>query len=340
MKILYGIQGTGNGHVTRSTLIIDKLQQRGASVDVLFSGCTPDKIYEQHIIRRASFFNGFTFSFRAGAVCVADTIRQLSMLRFAKDVRSVNAGAFDLIITDFEPITALAAKIHGVPSIGIGHQYAFLYDIPMADHGFWPLILMRYFASAGISVGLHWHHFNQPVIPPVITDNTRVSEPVDQDLILVYLPFEKRDHIVRLLGNFSGFRFSVYAGDALGEACQTGHIVWNRFSKTGFYRDLARCTGVICNAGFELPSEALFLGKKLLVRPLKGQFEQVSNALALDRLGLGCVMETLDRRAVAKWLDRPGTTGRIFPEVADLIAQWIMSGDWADIRSLVTAAWR
>ena len=37
MRILYGIQGTGNGHITRAIEIIPQLHQQGI-VDVLVSG--------------------------------------------------------------------------------------------------------------------------------------------------------------------------------------------------------------------------------------------------------------------------------------------------------------
>ncbi len=36
----------------------------------------------------------------------------------------------DLVITDFEPISARVARRHRVPAIGIGHQYAFVFRIP------------------------------------------------------------------------------------------------------------------------------------------------------------------------------------------------------------------
>ncbi len=66
------------------------------------------------------------------------------------------------------------------------------------------------------------------------------------------------------------------------------------FSRSGFIDNLKNCNGVICNAGFELASEALHAGKKMLVKPLAGQLEQPSNAQAMRKLGLGDVMERLD----------------------------------------------
>ncbi len=38
MKILYGIQCTGNGHLTRSLKVISRLKKLGHNVDILLSG--------------------------------------------------------------------------------------------------------------------------------------------------------------------------------------------------------------------------------------------------------------------------------------------------------------
>jgi len=38
MKILYGIQATGNGHICRSREIISRLKKAGHEIFVIFSG--------------------------------------------------------------------------------------------------------------------------------------------------------------------------------------------------------------------------------------------------------------------------------------------------------------
>ena len=38
MKILYGVQGTGNGHITRSSILIPILRDMGHEVEVIISG--------------------------------------------------------------------------------------------------------------------------------------------------------------------------------------------------------------------------------------------------------------------------------------------------------------
>ncbi|WP_435525387.1 glycosyltransferase family protein, partial [Chryseobacterium indoltheticum] len=46
------------------------------------------------------------------------------------------------------------------------------------------------------------------------------------------------------------------------------------------------CDGILCNAGFETPAEALFMDKKLFVIPIHNQYEQECNACALDKMGI------------------------------------------------------
>ncbi|MFH2093333.1 MAG: MJ1255/VC2487 family glycosyltransferase [Pseudomonadota bacterium] len=339
MRILYGVQGTGNGHVSRSTRIIDCLQKRGITVDVIFSGCDTDKVYDQSVIGEPAFFKGFTFSVRDGRIHYLDTIQQLSIRQFVKDVQSFDASAYDLVITDFEPVSSRIAGKNKLPCIGIGHQYAFLHDIPMDRSSLLSRWIIQHFAVADHSIGMHWHHFGQPIVPPVIPGGVTSSDTMDPALVLVYLPFENRDQVRQMLQPFRHMRFAVYAQNQGVPIKEDNHILWHPFSKTSFFKDLSTCSGVICNAGFELPSEALSLGKKILVKPLKGQFEQVSNAMAMEHLDLGTVMTSLDRHCVETWLLKPSKGKKDYPDVADHISQWVLDGNWSDTSKLVKETW-
>ena len=340
MKILYGIQGTGNGHVSRATQIIGRLKNRGSEVDVMFSGCTEDKVYDASIIKAPGFYKGFTFSVKNGRIRLFNTLKHLSPGQFVKDVARFDARDYDLVITDFEPVSAWIARKIKRPCIGIGHQYAFLHDIPMDRSNPFSKWIIQYFAPADIAIGMHWHHFGRPIVPPVIPSGITPSETMDESLILVYLPFESRDQIRDLLLPFKGFRFAVYAQNRGEEPAEEGHIQWHPFSKTLFHRDLAQCAGVISNAGFELPSEALSLGKKILVKPLKGQFEQISNAMALNLLNLGVTMSSLDKLCVEKWLSQTSSIKQKYPDVADHIAEWVMAGNFTSTARLVKETWQ
>jgi len=133
-----------------------------------------------------------------------------------------------------------------------------------------------------------------PIVPHhFIGDPTTVSKK-----ILVYLPFEHLPDILRLLIPFKNWNFYVYGFVDTSE--NLGHLHFRAFSRSGFLKDLGECAGVICNAGFELPSEALHIGKRLLVKPLSGQMEQASNALAIAQLHLGRAMPELRRNTVER----------------------------------------
>jgi uncharacterized protein (TIGR00661 family) len=111
------------------------------------------------------------------------------------------------------------------------------------------------------------------------------------------------------------------------------------YSRQGFLKDLAESSGVITNAGFELASEALHLGKKILVKPLARQMEQMSNAKALAKLNLGTVMKRLDRETVDGFLAKRPVAIVRYPDVARLIADWIGAGNWTDVSGLSRVAW-
>ncbi len=340
MKILYGIQGTGNGHVSRATQIIRQLRNLGAQVDVIFSGCNEDKVYDTSVIHSPVFFKGFTFCVKNGGIRLFNTLQHLSLRRFIRDVSNFDPKSYDLVITDFEPVSAWIARKANRPCIGIGHQYAFLHNIPMDRSNPLAKLIIKYFAPADISIGMHWHHFGQPIVPPVIPPGITVSDTVDDSFILVYLPFENKEHIRDLLSSFKNFRFAVYAQNSGEEIKEEANIRWHPFSKTLFIKDLTICAGVISNAGFELPSEALSLGKKILVKPLKGQFEQISNAMALTLLDLGVSMASLDKHCVENWLIKTKTAKRKYPDVAGHIAGWIMKGDFSSTNRLVEETWQ
>jgi uncharacterized protein (TIGR00661 family) len=198
--------------------------------------------------------------------------------------------------------------------------------------------VIKNFAPVNYPVGLHWHHFNRPILPPIVPLDMNRSHKQIGNKILVYLPFEELEDILRLIQPFCRHQFFVY--HRLDRAQSSGHIHLRPYSRSGFLNDLIECNGVISNAGFELASEAMALGKKILVKPLAGQMEQLSNALAISSLKLGMVMAQLNPDKVARFLDRSADAPIKFPNVARMVAEWIESGQWEDVEGLARTAWQ
>ena len=337
MKILYGVQTTGNGHISRSREVIQQLRELGHQVQIILSGNDPYRLSDVDVFKPAVMFRGLTFAAERGKIRYLKTAANLNFLQFYSDIRSFDASAYDLVISDFEPISARIARRFGLPSIGIGHQYAFAHGIPTAGDTVLSRWIINHFAPTDHPVGLHWHHFGHPILPPIVPSHLKISRSGVDKKILVYLPFENLPDILHALAPLSDWHFYVYG--PVEQEDDRGHLHLRTFSRSGFLKDLEECTGVVCNAGFELASEALHIGKRLLVKPLSGQMEQVSNALAIKRLGLGRVMADLDSNRVTDWLDSAPPAPLGYPNVARLIAEWIERGMWQDVMGLARDTW-
>ena len=348
MKILYGVQGTGNGHISRASAMAEALQIH-PSLDVtwLLSGRERDKGCGG--ITSYEWREGLTFVTRDGRVRMLDTLRKNNLRRFWRDVKALDLAPWDLVISDYEPVISHAARKQKIPVTGIGPQYALRYPIPFLGENPAVHVLMRYYAPADLPIGLHWHHFGNPILPPIIDMQVPETLPPGQrNKVIVYLPFENLARIRDLLRPHGDFTFYIYHPGSQDR--DEGNLHLRAISRLGFKQDLLTAERVICNSGFELISECLTLGRQILTKPLQGQMEQLSNAAALEQLGYAQVIDQLDPAALRAWLHRHNPAPRMhYPQVAAALAAWIADGCresiadmsarlWAETRELHTSA--
>ena len=283
MKILYGIQGTGNGHISKAETIYPLLKNYG-KVDVLISAA--------NYSLRPSFpvkfkKKGISFSVSKGKINYWSTLKNIDLVSFLNDMNSVPFKAYDLVVSDFEPITAWGAKKHGVKSLQISHQAAF-HSIksprPFIINPFAELV-MRYFAPTNDYIGLHFKKYSKNISEPIIKKSFFNIETKINNHITVYLPWEDDEIILNLFSKIKNHTFHVFNPN-ISKDYSVENVEFKVISNQKFVESLASCYGVICNAGFETPSEALFLGKRLIVIPLNGQYEQKCNAIALKNMAI------------------------------------------------------
>lgn len=339
LKILYGVQGTGNGHISRARIMAKHFANYNADVTYLFSGREADRYFDMQDFGNYLHRRGLTFTTEAGKVKYLQTVFDNNPLQFIKDVRQLDVSAYDLVLTDFEPITAWAAKLAGKTCIGIGHQYAFDYPIPMRGQNPATQLIMKRFAPVKMGIGLHWHHFGHVILPPIIDTKLR-AKPSEQNYRLVYLPLEDQQQVTELLNQFPGHHFIQYAPTLTDS--EQGNTKLRKNCLEGFRSDLAGARGVICNSGFALISECLHMGLPVLTKPLSGQMEQLSNAAALEQLGLGQVVTTLDQGKIQDWLEQSKKpTQHPYPDVAAAIVEWVLAGHWeqSSLQALRTRLW-
>ena len=346
MRLLYGVQATGNGHISRARALRHHLAQAGCQIDFLFSGRAADRLFDMAEFGQFQLRRGLSFVSQAGQVQLWQTARQADLPQLWQDIKQLNTRRYDLVLTDYEPVTAWAARRQGTPVLALGHQYGLQQPVPLDGFDWWQRRLLANFAPARQQIGLHWHHFGSSasdrrvIVPPVVhltTSATAQTDPQD-DFVLVYLPFESQADILRWLAPLRSWRFKVYGVGALDS--ELAHLCFMPASVQGFQQDLQRCTAVISNAGFELISESLQLKKKILVKPLQGQPEQSANAAALQRLKLADSSAALSSAVIENFLSHYQVKVQAhYPDVAAAISRWLLTGQWYDVSPLA-ALWQ
>jgi len=331
MNILFGVQATGNGHISRARKMMKELLDEGHEIQVLFSGRDPSELWDMEIFGDFWVYKGLTFVVENGRINTLKTALNLELRKFYRDIRSIKNTGYDLVISDYEPITSRLAKRWGLQCIGIGHQYAFEFDIPKVKFSPHQRLIMDMFAPVDVPIGLHWHHFGQPIFPPIIPE----LEPTDQNenAYLVYLPFDRWQNMLPFFQSFPDFKFNYFS--PVENQIVRKNVTLHPFSRDGFLEKLKSCQGVITSAGFELASESIHLGKKVLVRPISGQYEQLCNGLALNQLGWGRSIKDWSHEHVESFLNQAAEPRRCYPNVAKFLAHWVSEGtfDQMDTKS-------
>ena len=323
MKILYAIQGTGNGHLSRARDIIPILQKKG-ELDVLVSGIQADVELPYAIKYK---FNGLSFIFgKRGGINMLKTYRKSDIKRLYKEIKSLPVEEYDLILNDFEPVSAWACKSKGLECIGLSHQAAVINSNSPKPRKKVPIgrsILFNY-APVSEAYGFHFSRYDQNIYTPVIRGQIRNSTPTDQGHYTVYLPAYSDKRIIEVLSTISNINWQVFSKHTK-KAYQRENIHIRPVNNDDFIESFVNCTGVLCGAGFETPAEALFLRKKLMVIPMKGQYEQQCNAVSIAELGVP-VIKTLKpkvQEAIRKWteekqlieVDYPDNTEEIIDKI-------------------------
>ncbi|MBL7697420.1 MAG: glycosyl transferase [Chitinophagaceae bacterium] len=325
MKILYAIQGTGNGHVCRALEIVPLLSRK-AEVDVLISGIQSDINLPFDV---KYVFKGLSFIFgKKGGVDLLETYKKSRIKNLLTEIRELPVDDYDLVISDFEPVSSWACHVRNKTCISLSHQAAVINrnsPQPKRKDAVGKAILKMY-APFTVQYGFHFQEYDENIFTPVIRKEVREAEVSDEGHYTVYLPAYSDKRLVKVLGKCEGIRWEIFSKHFEHDVdCE--NIKISPLSSSAFIKSMASSRGVICGAGFETPAEALFLGKKLLVIPMKNQYEQHCNAAALKELGVA-VLKSLKRKHLSKLEKWLGSDERIhidYPDNTEEILDNILS---------------
>lgn len=310
MKVLYAIQGTGNGHISRARDIIPHLQDF-CECDILVSGTQCDVDLNFPVKYR---FKGLSFVFgKKGGIDLWNTTINSNMPNLRREIDQLPVEDYDFVINDFEPVSAWACRLKKIPCISLSHQGALLSKkVPVPEEqSHFGRFMLRNYAPTSSHIGFHFQAYDDNIFTPVIRKQVRDCEIEELDHYTVYLPSYDDERLVKKLSHFKYTTWHVFSKHSK-KSYQVANVMIKPITNNEFVEDMAKSKGVFCGAGFETPAEALFLNKKLMVIPMKGQFEQQCNAAALKLMGVP-VIKSLKKKHFEK------------------ISQWIESGEKIEV---------
>jgi len=254
MKILYAIQGTGNGHLSRARDIIPLLQQKG-EVDILISGVQADIELPYPVKYR---FRGLSFIFgKKGGVDLLKTYKNSRLKRLYREIQSLPVHEYDLVISDFEPVSAWACKIKKKECIGLSHQLGVSNKKSPKPKKVDPVgkMILKKYAPVTCKYGFHFKAYDDNIFTPVIRKEVRELEPVNFGHYTVYLPSYDDKKIIKILKKAGNVKWHIFSKHTRKAYTKNNFIV-EPLSNESFIQSMCTCAGVLCGAGCETPPEA------------------------------------------------------------------------------------
>lgn len=315
MKLLYAIQGTGNGHLGRAMEIAPFLVDM-AEVDFLISGTSRELDFPYPFQYK---YHGLSFYFGSrGGVDYLKSFGNLKLFRLWEDIKTCPVEQYDCIVNDFEPVSAWAAQRKKVPVVAVSHQASFFSDkvpLPKRRNKFFEYGMKNWVAPADGYVGLHYKAYDDHVLPPIIRQELVGGTITNLGHITVYLPSFADDTLIKYFNQVPNSSWQVFSKKT-DKNYSEGNVLVHRIDKAEYSKSLLSCQGLLTGGGFQATSEALYLGKKLMAIPMFDQYEQKCNAAALKELGVK-IISGIDRNFnvhAIEWLTTEAPTSARYYE--------------------------
>jgi uncharacterized protein (TIGR00661 family) len=324
MKILYAIQGTGNGHITVAREVLPLLLQK-AEVDVLVSGTQVDIDLPYPVKYR---LKGLCFVFgKKGGIDYLETFKRSRIKRLFREIKELPVEQYDLVLSDFEPVSAWSCRLKGKPCIGFSHQAAVINkQTPRPKKA--DMIgkaVLKHYAPVSKRYGFHFLPYDKNIFTPVIRSEIRNKTITNDGHYTVYLPAFSDKRIIKMLSRFPAVQWQVFSKHTI-TAYTAENISIRTIENEAFINSIVSAAGVLCGAGFQTPAEVLHLKKKLMVLPMKGQYEQQCNAVALQLLGVP-VIKNLKRKQeerIKEWLEGDKKVIMDYPDETQVVLEEII----------------
>jgi uncharacterized protein (TIGR00661 family) len=284
MKILFGVQTEGNGHITQCIATKQYLQSQGIEVTTAFAakkkrGLSKYFTDEFNVID----YDGFDFVFdNVGRVVIWKTILNNTfelprlIVSFIKICVIIQKEKPDAIFNYYEPLVGLTALFFkNIKYVSFGHQYAMDSVIYPRINGY---IVQKLFLSIinkitsirAKIVALSYYEFNDAtmiVSPPILRAESYNVSDKKEDFVLVYLMNE--DMLPQLISQakkYPDINIQCFTKLTKQHTELPNLKLFNLDGKL-FQEKMKVCKAVVCSGGFETSAEAIYQNKPLLMIP-------------------------------------------------------------------------
>ncbi len=296
-RIFYGVMGDARGHLSRSLSVAQHMPGH----EFLFAGggTVADLRLEGYNVvdleMLATKYKKSRVDFLAtvgNALSLLLTQKNSIVRRLARVIEEFNP---DLILSDYEFFTPLAARYLGRPCVSLDHQHVLThthYDQPPGQFvnrriTFFPIMHLYSNATCYMVSSFFQPPAKDPnlteIFPPILRTVVKEHTPREEEHALVYSSGGAYKDLLPFLKGRNR-KFIIYG---FGEQPSSKNLVFKKNSVHGFLEDLVGAQYVISNGGHSLISEALYYGKPVLCFPIHFLYEQFLNGYFLQKYCYG-----------------------------------------------------
>ena len=318
MKILFGVQTEGNGHITQCIATKQYLQSQGIEVTTAFAakkkrGLPKYFTDEFNVID----YNGFDFVFdNVGRVVIWKTIVKNTfelprlIVSFIKICSIIQKEKPDAIFNYYEPLVGLTALFFkNIKYVSFGHQYAMDSIIYPRINGY---IIQKLFLNIinkitsirSKIVALSYYEFNDDVMiasPPILRSESYSVSHKQEDFVLVYLMNE--DMLPQLINQAEKYPdINIHCFTKLTKQYdELPNLKLFNLDGKLFQEKMKVCKAVVCSGGFETSAEAIYQNKPLLMIPMPNHYEQHANCNDAYLNSYAIYSESIDLSKIPKY---------------------------------------
>ncbi|MBU4534458.1 MAG: glycosyltransferase [Euryarchaeota archaeon] len=313
-RIIYSVCGEGMGHAIRSGVLLEEMSSR---YDIMIFASDRAYQYLSKKFDNVHEIYGFNTVYEDNRVKNKKTFVR-SMKSLPRDLKGNLQLLYKIardfkphaIVSDFEFYASLLSNVLRIPLISIDNMHIITqgkieYPSKFKKDKIKAEAVVRSFIVRPERFIIMSYFFpplknkKSVIYPPVLRKEIINLQPAYGDYILVYQTSASNLKLIEVLKK-TPYKFVIYG---FNKSQEMKNLHFKIFNENDFFNDLENSQAIISNGGFGLISEALYLKKPVYSIPVQGQFEQILNAVYLQKSGYGEFHEQISLESLQLFLE-------------------------------------